>query len=531
MVPAAPRVPGLVLCLLGAGPIVPPQTPDPFAPGTRWRFAPADGERWIPRSVAFAAGGELVWTGLWGADPGLALVSSAEGGGAGSPLFEDAVGGALGPIQVAAGAGPGELFALAQFPSPLASSRATLVTRHDACAAARGRGFEPLWTSDLGFLTNGAARLAASGDGRHLAVAVFDSSASLVRVERLDPASGGSLAHTELAGDSARALVLSDDGQRLALGAGARVFVLDGSGTVLFERVLPGANPALALSGDGRWLAHGEGASVRLWEEGDGGFGARLARDGAPGELPVSLALSRDGATLAIAWWDVVDETHARLEVLDLPGAVPVNAYEQSGAATGLQNLPSALAITPDGRRIALGLWGAQDERPECLLFARGEAAPLLALDLPGSVEALALEQSGTRLVAACKDSHANRFASTGALVLLDTGERDLQLLSSARPGATVELALCSGAPLRAAFFAAGFLRPASTSALGGELWLDLSRPHVVWPGALDGAERARAALALPPGTDLVGVPLGIQAAGLADTFRLARTLVRLPIL
>src|SRR5690349_21211058 len=37
------------------------QVADPFAPQTRWSAAPAAGASWMPASVDFAAGGELVF--------------------------------------------------------------------------------------------------------------------------------------------------------------------------------------------------------------------------------------------------------------------------------------------------------------------------------------------------------------------------------------------------------------------------------------------------------------------------------------
>jgi hypothetical protein len=484
--------------------------------------------------VTFLADGELVWAAPAVQAPRLVLLASAPVSGtpgAGVALFEDTgLAGAIGTVGVAAGDTADELFAVAQFPAPTSLTRRTAVTRHDALAAAGGAPFVPVWSFEPDELVNGAALLDASRDGARLALALHDSAGGRVLVFGLSPATGASTFETELVGNGLRSLDLSADGTRLCVGVGTLVHVLDaasGAAVDVIDEVE--SSGAVALSADGRRVAVGSIGGLTLLEDAGSGYGVLLSRL-ASGELVTATALSDDGATLAAGWWNHVDGVGVRVERVDVATGAATPLLSQDASPFGLQNYPAALRTTPDGERVAVGLWGVGDAAPEVLLFARGSATPVLASDLPGSVQALALDARGTRLAVAAKDVHSNLFGTTGAVRLLDTGERDLQLTREVRTGGTLAVALALAEPGQG-LFALGFLRSTPRRTKLGEHWIDTSGPHFFRLVAGVGL-RADLVQPIPPDASLVGLPLGIQAATLgASGVRLAATVLRPTVL
>ncbi|MDP6541111.1 MAG: hypothetical protein QF410_16360, partial [Planctomycetota bacterium] len=100
-------------------------TGDPFQPGLRWVHGAQPSAPWLPASVSFAAGGELVWASGF---PGGArlMVLAAPGEGVVAPLFEDAVlGPVTGALSVCAAESPERLFSLAQYDVAGGAARST----------------------------------------------------------------------------------------------------------------------------------------------------------------------------------------------------------------------------------------------------------------------------------------------------------------------------------------------------------------------------------------------------------------------
>ncbi len=494
------------------------QAGDPFTAGLRWSHTAPGSEPWIPRDVVFVGGGELVLAAPAVATPMLQLYASAElATGSTEPLFEDrGFAGALGRIDLAAGDDADELFALAQFGAPTASTRRTVVTRHDAEAAAVGAPFAPVWSHAFADLVNGPGLVAGSRDGAYLVGAIFDSAVREVCVERIDPALGGTLAGVRLAATSLRALVVSNDGTRVAIAAGASTHVLDADLNVLFTQSAATATEALALSADGAWFALGRAGAVDVLEDVGGVYVLRASFQAPGADLPTAVALADDGATVAVAWWNSATGFGVRCEVRDRASGTLLNSYAQSQSPSGLQNYPIGLCMTPDGERIALGLWGVGDTAPEVVLLERGRVAPLLTADLAGSPYALALSRDGSRVVCGAKSAHANVFATTGEVALFDTGERDLQLTGAPRIGSTLEVEFLA-AEEGAVAFAFGLTRATPFSGRFGPLWVDFSAPHFVVTVPTAGL-RAHSTQAIAADPALVGLPFAIQALELGPS-------------
>ena len=490
--------------------------PDPFEAGLRWSHAADPAAPWIPRDVAFVGGplggGELVWVAPAVETPRLQLFASAELAGDPAPLWQtDPLVGALGEVVVAAGDEASELYAAAQYPMPTASQRRTLVTRHDARHAAAGNPFVPRWTYDFGDLVNGPARVDVSRDGALVVAALFDAPRRLLHLVYLDPDTGLARVRRVFAATALRALVVAAGGKRVAVAAGTTLYVLDELGNLVFAAAEPGSTKAIALSADGSRFAHGRAGGVDVLHDAGNGYALETGRAAEPNEIATCVALSADASTYAVAWWNAVDGVSVRLEALDRVAGTRTNHYTQLGPGPlGLQNLPVELALTEDGSRVALGLWGAGDERPEVVLLETLGGPPILAADLPGSVYALALSADGTRVAVAAKDEHANLFSTTGTVLLYDTGERDLQLLGAARPGSALG-ALVRAPGATQAVFAFGLLAPAPWSSRIGELRVDFGRPHFfLWRDVVGD----RASVVVPVSADpaLLGLPLAIQA-------------------
>jgi len=181
-------------------------------------------------------------------------------------------------------------------------------------------------------------------------------------------------------GKSPRDLCFSDDGKRLASAGPDGVFVWE---------VGSASPPVPALSRHARAVRFLPGGHALLVSGNDG-----LVRLGAPGTEPEpllpgplwSMALSRDGRTLAVQGRDVV-------HLLDL--AVPGMARTLHGG-TNLE----FLAISADGTRVAAGNWRGRGAR----LWQRGRGdAPIVFVRERGNV-AVALSPDGELLATASSE-------------------------------------------------------------------------------------------------------------------------------
>lgn len=491
------------------------QNQDPFLPGLRWVRNASAQDPWIPRSVALGGDENEVWVAASSGNKHVELLALPGSGTQAPTLREDSYAGALGVVAVSAGLDPRAFFALAQYPNPDAQHRRTSLDRHDPVPSLATGASSLVWSHDFGFLSNGAARVACDGAGARVAGAVWDSVHSQVQIDLLDGASGTLLSSTRRSALALDELVLASDGSRLALAAGLDLWVLDAQGTTLHHELLATATHALAISGDGALVALGGSGMLRLFAaQAGGGYALRFALPlPAPGELAARCALSADGRTLAIGWWNASNGTAVRLQLLDTAAGQLLWEKYQPGLLGGPQNMPEALAVSADGERAAFGLWGDGTSEPEALLVARNSPSPLLAIDLPGSVQGLALDAHGQRLVLTHKDVHANSFGSLGSVRAYDTGERDLVALQRAAPGGSLELAAQhSGTSF--VFFLAGPRSPQPQAFTNTQGLLFLRRNALsVTPRAADARGRATLSLPVPPDPLLLGTEQHFQAA------------------
>jgi hypothetical protein len=479
----------------------------------RWQCSPLPGQAWIPACVALGASDGIAWAAESGASPRFDMFA-VPGSGAVAPIESAGVPPAsAGTLAVAAGGELGALFALSQIASPDILHRRSEVARYDATSALQGAPFAPAWTHDMGVVANGPARVACDDSGVLCFAACWDDQQSLVRFDALDGAHGALLARVDLPAASLSSLAASGDGARAAISAGSALWVLDAGAHVLARIPLASATGAVSLSGDGRRLAIGGIGVLRVLDDHGSGYASAFDVGSAPTELAACAALSRDGSTLAIGWWNFVTGVSLRFEIWDADAHTLRFAAAQTGTPGGLQNLPIAARLTANGQRTAFACWGDGTSKPEVLLVDRDAPLPVMQIDLLGSALAIAMDATGTRLAVGAKDAHANQFASTGSVRLYDTGERDVQALSPADTGGTLSLAAKhSGASICLFLEGRESALPIHVAGTVGTLWLERSGLSVT-PKAADATGRADLDVAVRADGGAIGTVRCFQAA------------------
>jgi hypothetical protein len=185
----------------------------------------------------------------------------------------------------------------------------------------------------------------------------------------------------------------------------------------------------------------------------------------------------------------------------------------QSGVFGGLKNFPEAVDLSPDGRRMAIGTWGSGGPDPQLMLFDRAQTLPVYSTYLSGSVMALDLDDTGTRIAVASKAGHANQFSTTGFVQLFDTGERDLQLVGNVQTGAGFQLtSKLTGSALSLFVFGAPLAPPAPLPGVVGLAGIDATQPFSIFASAAGSSGRADLFGIVPADPALAGFELGAQA-------------------
>lgn len=502
---------GALLALPAGAPLAAAQ--GPFESGPRWQVTSPSASPAIPRAAAAVGGGELFAVGWSLGHPALALLGGAAGDA--EPLAVDnSYAGALGALQVGA-RGPDQIYSLAQY-ALAGGARRTELRRHRASAAPGA--FVAEARVDLPGSPAGAAQLVVPPAGEHVVVARHDPALGRVRLETFVGAGLVPLLAMEVQGASLRALAADDTGSRLALASGTRLDLFEGSGALLFSAPLDFSSDALALSGDGRTLAVGAQGRLRIWRETAGVWAELPGPQAGPFEIPTALALSADGTWLAVGWWDTLSGKAARAETHDLTQGLRLHVHQQTGAPWSKQNTVSAARISAGGQRAAFAFWGQGGAEPEVLLYDRHQSQPILGATLTGSALAIALDASGTRLLAAHKATHANDVSNSGSAVLFDTGERAVQLERTPVVGGSSALLHAGSGP------AIGLVgQPAA--ALGwpgveGALLVDPLQPHCLWPLVPQAAGHGAFAFDVPNQPALAGLEFQFQVLEFVPALR-----------
>ncbi len=487
---------------------------DPFAQGERWSHAPLPtATGWMPDQVLFAGDDSFVWTAQRGADGALRLLDAVADGPQTARGIVTRTPDEFGAPIIAAGSRGDAVFALRQFEAPTAFQRQPLVLGYDPTAAADGLEMAESWSHDLDVRINGPVRLASDHRGAIAVAAAWSDTTGSVRVDVINGSDGTLLGRRDMPGYSLNALAVSGDGTRIAVVAGLTLYVLDALATPIHTEALTASTQALALSDDGATLAFGEIGSINIFQEQPaGGYSLYQNYAASASELPSRLDVSDDGSLIAIAWWNYVSGKDARFEIYDSVFQFPLASYSQPSFPGALQNLPVEAKITGDGNRAAFATWGNSSD-PEVIMLELGGFGPSLQVNLPGSTRGMDLDSTGTRLALGHKDVHSSVFGATGAIRVVDTGERRLALTATPHVGGTLEAAAIEPGSF-GGWFVLGPKAAVPTVFPGVTGLLLLQRNQLTVLGrAADANGRIDLSLPIPSTSAMIGQQMHVQAA------------------
>lgn len=482
--------------------------------GERWNHAPSGNETdWMPDQVLFAGDESFVWTSVRGGTHALRVLDAVASGSQSARGVVMRTANEFGAPLIAAGERGDRVFAMRQFNAPTAFQRQPLVSGFDPAQGSAGATMTPAWDHDLDVRINGPIRLAADDSGAIVAAAAWDNTTASVRIDILNGTDGTLLGRRDLPAFSLNGLAVSGDGTRIAVSAGLSMYVLDATGTPLFTHSLSAATQAVDLSLNGSVLAFGELGAMSIYQEQAGGGYSLYQRPlGSSEELPSVLELSDDGSFVAVAWWNYVNGAGVRFEIYDTIFQFALASWTQPSFTGAAQNLPIAARITGDGNRAAFATWG-NGSAAEVLVLELAGFSPAFQVDLPGSARGLDFDASGSRVVVGHKDVHSQTFGATGAVRVIDSGERRLALTSTPRLGGTLEAAAISPGSF-GGWFVLGPKADVPTQFPGVSGLLLLKRDQLTVLGRLaDANGRIDLSLPIPNDPAMVGQQMHVQAA------------------
>jgi len=261
-----------------------------------------------------------------------------------------------------------------------------------------------------------------------LPLALFTGSALLFLTPSAADDSGGRLWQTHI-GDIVYAAAASADGALIVLGSrDSTAYALDRSGARLWTYPTANAVNAVAVSPDGAYVAVGsaDGTLTLLSRAG------RVLWKRTAGAAVSAVALSA-GATRVVygVGSTALSNGNLTLHLLDHVGGL-------AGTAT-LSGSPRAVAITPDGRRIAVG---ADDD--SVTLFD-GTGKQLWQQGGGDVVDGVAISRDGARVAAGSEDHHVYLYNGAGADLWTFAAGGPVRAVAISGAGARVAAAVADG--------------------------------------------------------------------------------------
>lgn len=294
----------------------------------------------------------------------------------------------------------------------------------------------PDWSYTFAPIINAAARVGISRDGQTIVGAVYDNVQGEVLVGVFDAAGNlqsiaGTLVGT---GQFLRGFDLSADGSTLYFSAGVTAYVLDvATQQVLFNTNIGASFDSHAISGDGSVFAFGNFNVMRVFERSGPTYNNTFSVQKTGQVYCARIDVSDDGSTIAAGWYRYATGLTVELEAVDVASQSATMSETVTGSGS-FQNVVADVAISADGSRFAVGLWGAElGAVDELRLYDSSQNTPLFTVDTPGSIFDIDLSADGKRLVAGSKAVHANTLGNGGQVDLADLGGRDLTLVGAPR--------------------------------------------------------------------------------------------------
>lgn len=489
----------------------PTSNPNPSLQGLRWTY-PASSFPWISEFVSTGNNGTFAWLGQNLNGQRVSFLHTADT--VATPRWEVPVAGAQGLVVRAAD-----------------KARACAVTAILAGPTHELRYFKgdsstPLWTTTLsGVNAQSGLTHQISDDGRIVAVG-YTNLSQFSEVQVFDALSATPTVpvrtiSTTVAGP--RKIDLSADGRRVLIGNHQSNLLYDtGSGVLVTSDFTTVSHDAHTVDGTGATWARG-GFDVGVWKATTSGYQRILFFTDPTLTFGIYTAcdLSADGSTFAVAATDASNNyLPFRVYCWKLTNTTATLAWTYSAAGAGqFQDTPTAVSVSDDGKYIAVGSWGAQNNsHPEAMLFDRDAGnTPIGTVDTPGSVFDLDLSGDGQFMVVGTKSVHANTFGNGGEGYSFDRGGQAHRLRGAAAPGSTITLETGgnAGEPV-ILILGSGLGAPISIPGLLGTLRIDLSLPYVaLGVGAVPGTGVFSLPLTIPNVPSAIGVTNYTQTARL----------------
>lgn len=391
-----------------------------------------------------------------------------------------------------------------------ASNRVAVVSRW------RSGSTNPDWNWAFPGVTSGLSRVGISADGSRIVAATLYPMEMRLRLAVFEGANGTPVYTGEITnyGVHLKGFELAQDGRTLYLSSNGsiRVWNVD-THQVIQQIILPGMFDGHAMSGDGRVIAWGEFNKVHVLERNASGTYTQTHVRELPGSILCDrLGLSANGATLAIGWHYYDQNLRVRIEALDVASKQITMSEEAQGTGT-FQNIVSAVSVSDDGQRFAVGLWGDEGNVvPEVRIYRRNQNAPVRTHNLTGSVHDLEMSGDGERIAVAWKPVHANTFAGGGGFTLYAFEPMDFGVTGVPGLGdtITVEMVGPSNAP---AWLLWSRGQASAPNPFGGAGTLHLRRSDMVMLpiGNADAGGTAMSSFTLPASPGQIGQSLYFQ--------------------
>ena len=284
----------------------------------------------------------------------------------------------------------------------------------------------PDWTFNFAPAVAQNAKVGISRDGQTIVAAIvdpFDATADKIEIGVFGPASNVPVSYTVIAvanNQGMRGFDLSADGSTLYFSSGVTANVWDvATQTVVFSTNIGASFDSHAISGDGSVFAFGNFNLMRVFQLQGGTYVNTFNKNFAGQVYVAQIDISDDSSTIAYGLYYYNPGVQIQVEACDVTTQATTMSEIVTGTGT-LQNLLSAVSISADGSRFAVGTWGdAGGVCHEIRYYSRNQNAPLATLDLPGSVFGIAISADGQWVAAGSKAVHANNFGNGGRIDLL----------------------------------------------------------------------------------------------------------------
>jgi hypothetical protein len=374
----------------------------------------------------------------------------------------------------------------------------------------------PEWTWSFPGMTSGLSRVGISADGSRIVAATLFPFEQRLALAVFSGSSGTPVYTGNIAafGVHLRGFELAADGNTLYLSSNGFARVWDvNTHAVTGMFVLPGMFDGHAISGDGRVFAWGEFNKVHIFERSAGGTYTQTHVREVPGSILCDrLGLSVDGSTLVIGWHYYDNDLRVRIEAMDIASKTVTMSDEAEGTGS-YQNIVSAVSVSNDGQRFAVGLWGDEgDLVPEVRLYRRNQNAAVALHNLAGSAYDLEMSGDGERVAVAWKPVHANTFAGGGGFSLYAFEEMDFGVTGVPGLGDTIAIEMSgpANAPARLLWSRGQATAPNLFNGIG-TLHLRRSDLVSVPMGNADAGGSALTTFTLPTAASQVGQSLYFQ--------------------